>query len=97
MLYYILIMPYKISDYSFQQARKIGVTIKPSINKNKKIDVYKNKKKIASIGDVNYSDFPTYLDEKGKTYADKRRKLYKIRHKKDLNSGAGYYANKILW
>ena len=62
-----------------------------------KEEIYKNKKKIASIGDVNYYDFPTYLDEKGKTYADKRRKLYKIRHKKDLNSGTGYYANKILW
>jgi hypothetical protein len=23
--------------------------------------------------------------------------LYKIRHKNDINSGAGYYANKILW
>ena len=97
MLYYILIMPYKISDYSYLQARKIGVTIRPSTVKNKKIDVYKNKKKIASIGDVNYKYYPTYLDEKGKLYADKRRKLYKTRHNKDLNSGAGYYANKILW
>ena len=73
------------------------VETEPSTLKNKKIDVYKNKKQIVSIGDVNYSDFPTYLDEKGKLYANERKRLYKIRHKKDLNSGAEYYANKILW
>jgi hypothetical protein len=51
--------------------------------KNKKIDVYKNGQLISSVGALGYSDYPTYIKENGKFYADKRRKLYKIRHNKD--------------
>jgi hypothetical protein len=90
-------MTYKIKEYSKQQAQKLGVQIHPSVYKNKKIDVFKNDIKIASIGDIRFLDFPTYIEEKGKKYADSRRKLYKIRHKNDINEGAGFYANKILW
>ena len=92
-------MPYKITDYSYNQAKKLNVEIKPSTNKKKKIDVYKNDKKIASIGSISYYDYPTMINKKGLglEYANQRRKLYKIRHKKDLNSKNGYYANKILW
>ena len=90
---------YKITDYSKQKAKKLNVDIKPSNKKNKKIDVIKNNKIVASIGDVRYSDYPTYIKSSGLIYADNRRKLYKIRHKKDLNvkNSAGYYADKILW
>ena len=90
-------MPYKIKNYSFEQAKKLNVEIKPSRVKNKKIDVFKDGKKIASIGDSRYKDYPSYIESDGLGYATKRRSLYKSRHKKDLNSGAGYYANKILW
>jgi hypothetical protein len=88
---------YKISDYSFQKAKLLNVVIKPSKNKNKKIDVYKKNQIIASIGAKGYKDYSLYLKENGKEYADKKKKLYKLRHKNDLNSGNGYYANKILW
>ena len=33
---------YKILPYSYKQARRLGVKIKPSTVKGKKIDVYKN-------------------------------------------------------
>lgn len=90
-------MSYKIKDYSYKQAEKLGVQIRPSVKKNKKIDVFKNDVKIASIGDIRYRDYPTYIESKGKQYADERRKLYRNRHKNDINKGAGFYANKILW
>jgi hypothetical protein len=92
-------MDYKIQPYSFQQADKLGVKIKPSKKKDKKIDVYKNNELVSSIGQVGYKDYPTYIKEKGKAYADKRRTLYKSRHANDLSKAgtAGYYANKILW
>ena len=35
---------YEIKPYSFRAAAKLGVEIKPSKNKNNKIDVYKNDK-----------------------------------------------------
>ena len=37
-------MKYRIKKYSYNQAKKLGVVIKPSTNKGKKIDVYKNEK-----------------------------------------------------
>ena len=92
-------MTYKITDYSYKQAEKLGVQIKPSVQKSKKIDVFKGNKKIASIGATGYNDYPTFIETKGKKYAEQRRKLYKIRHKNDINirNSPGFYANKILW
>ena len=97
-------MAYKILPYSFRKAKELGVVIKPSTNLLKKIDVFKNGKKIASIGAKGMNDYPTYLEKekKGyyeKGYAYKRRKLYKERHEKDRHivGSNGYYADKILW
>jgi len=61
-------MSYTISNYSKEQAKKLGVEIKNS-------------------------------KTKGKTYADKRRKLYKERHSKDCKkkNSPGFYACEILW
>ncbi len=90
---------YKIKKYSFDRARELGVTIKPSTRKLKKIDVFKNDKKVASIGDTRYSDFPTFTIEKGKKYAEERRRLYRIRHTRNSKKvgSPGYYAFRILW
>ena len=91
-------MGYRIKPYSFRQAKKLGVSIKPSTVKGKKIDVFKKGKKVASVGALGYNDYPTWMQKKGKKYADERRRLYKIRHAKDRNvrGTAGYYADKIL-
>lgn len=83
---------YQITKYSFDKAKKLGVEIKPSITKNKKIDVYKNGKKIASIGDIRYTDYAT-------TKNKEQRRLYRIRHnkEKDKVGTPGYFAYNILW
>ena len=88
---------YKIKKYSYDQAKKLGVEIRSSKFKNKKIDVYKDNVFICSIGDNRYNDYPTYLEIE-KINADKRSMLYHQRHKKDniLNT-KGYYALNILW
>lgn len=88
---------YKITAYSRKQAKKLGVTIKQSTNTKKKIDVFKKGKKVCSVGNLNYNNFPTYMLKRGTTYATKRRKMYRIRHTKDRFKGCGYYADKILW
>lgn len=93
-------MTYNITKYSFARARELGVTIKPSSVKGKKIDVFNKKgQKVASVGAIGYGDYPTFWSLKGKEFADKRRKLYKMRHEKDRHvvGSAGYYADKILW
>ena len=96
-------MPYTIKQYSRDKARKLGVMIRPSSQKKKKIDVYYNNKKIASIGHTDYMDYPSYIEKAGKEYADERRRLYRIRHagEGDLGNKAkfpnAFYAWHILW
>jgi len=90
---------YKITSRQKKIAKFLGVQIYPSSNKNKKIDVYKNGKKIAAIGATGYNDFNTYLVLFGLAYANQRRKLYKLRHAENINKKGtpGFYAYQILW
>ena len=90
---------YKISKYSKQQADKLGVQIKTSTNPSKKIDVYKDGDRISSIGSSSHMDYPKWIEAKGKTYADERRRLYKARHEKTRKKvgTASFYADRILW
>jgi hypothetical protein len=92
-------MSYKITEYTKKRAKQLGVEVKPSSVKGKKIDVFKGGKKVASVGAIGYNDYPTYIKTKGKDFAEKRRTLYKIRHKKDKDKVGtnGYYADKLLW
>lgn len=92
-------MSYTITQYTRNQAKKLGVSVKRSTNPKKKLDVFKDGKKIASVGAIGYGDFPTFTKDKGKEFADKRRKAYKKRHEKDRKvvGSNGYYADKLLW
>ena len=90
---------YQIQPYTTQQAKKLGVTVRPSTNPKKKVDVYEGGKKVASIGDIAYKDYPTYQREDGKAKAEERRRLYHLRHAKDSQKkgSPGYYASLLLW
>jgi len=92
-------MTYNITQYTRSQAKKLGVSVKKSTNSKKKIDVFKNGKKIASVGATGYKDYPTYMKKEGKEIAIKKRKAYKARHEKYRhNVGTkSYYADKLLW
>ena len=74
------------------KAKKIGVSVRPSKTKGKKLDVYKNGVQVATIGDLAYDDFNTHKDPE-------RRRLYKIRHEKTrhIKGTPSYYADQILW
>jgi hypothetical protein len=88
---------YSVLPYTKQQAKRIGVTVKPSSNPEKKLDVFEDGDKVASIGAKGYFDYPTYLKEKGKVVAEERRRLYHLRHKRGKKGTAGYYASVLLW
>ena len=92
-------MGYKIKRRQYSNAKALGVQIKPSSRKNKKIDVFKGGKKVASIGDSRYSDYATYRSSKGVTFADKRKRIYKLRHQKTRTKKGSnsWYADQILW
>jgi len=85
-------MPQTNISKAKERAKTLGVTVKASTRKNKKLDVFKDGEKIASIGDIRYSDYLQHGDEQ-------RRKRYKQRHEKDRHvpGTAGFYADRILW
>lgn len=91
---------YKISPQAKANAKKLGVIIKPSTKKNKKIDIFDaNNQYIMSIGDTRYNDYRSYIELKGLEYADNRRRLYKIRHQRSREKvgSPSYYADRLLW
>ena len=93
-------MAYRITSYTKAQARKHNVVVKPSTVKGKKIDVFNKKgEKLASVGALGYGDYPSFMRDKGKEYAESRRRLYKQRHEKDRHERGtpGYWADVLLW
>ena len=92
-------MKYRITERQKRNARRIGVTIKPSSVGKKKIAVFKNGKKVADVGQMPYKDYDWYLRNRSKRFADSRRESYKKRHQKyRVKKGtASYYADQILW
>ena len=87
---------YKITNYTLKRAKQLGLIVKPSSNKDKKIDVYK---KVATIGAKGMNDYPTYIKKNGIQFAKTRRRLYKMRHEKDrhVKNSNGWFADKLLW
>jgi hypothetical protein len=94
-----MVTRYTITKYTLNKAKKMGLVVKPSTNKTKKIDVYRKGKKLASVGANGMNDFPTYIKKAGLTYAKTRRRLYKMRHEKDRHTkwSNGWLADKLLW
>lgn len=97
-------MAYSILPYQRRQAKKLGVVIKPSTNPKKKIDVFKNGNKVASIGAKGYGDYAVFLGEERKGlvpsgFAETRRRAYKSRHRYNrfVRGSNGFYADRILW
>lgn len=99
---------YILKKLQHEKAKKLGLEVKPSTKKNKKLDVFNKKgEKVASIGGIKkdgtpYNDYATYIINDGKKEADKKRKNYLKRHSKEPKSKDGkktpsYYADKILW
>ena len=82
-------------------AKKHGLVVLPAENTKYKLDVFKGSDYIASVGANGYADYPYYLEGEKRGlyetgYADKRRKLYLFRHKKDSET-KGMLAKLLLW
>lgn len=95
---------YRILTEQRQAAKRLGVTIRPSSSKGKKIDVYKDGFKIASIGDIAYKDYWIYVREEKKGLiprgtAEQRKQMYRARHGRECGAVGtpGYYSCRILW
>ncbi len=95
-------MPYIITNELSNRAKRLGITIKSSTDKTKKLDVYDGNKLIARIGQHGAKDYHLHKKEHGEAYAQEKRRLYYQRHpynvkKKDGVYTADYLAKALLW
>lgn len=86
---------YDITPYTKAKAKAMGLQVRPSTRKGKKLDVFRDGDYIDSVGALGYKDYPTYMKERGKAYADERRRLYHARH--IGNSQGERLAKGLLW
>jgi hypothetical protein len=86
---------YKITPYTKNKAKELGLTVVPSKKANKKIDVFEDGVYLASVGHPAYKDYGMYLQEGDKKLALERRRLYHLRHKKKTLSER--LAGSLLW
>lgn len=90
---------YKILPYTYKRAKMLGVKVIPSDNLKYKLKVITKTGKVIYCGGNGYGDYPTYIKKYGLEYANKRRKLYKMRHQKDRHerNTPGFMADYLLW
>lgn len=90
---------YNILPYTYKKAKELGVDVYPSKKIKYKLDIFKNKSFLFSVGANGYKDYPTYTQENGLTYANQRRALYKKRHQKERTviGSRSWYADNLLW
>ena len=100
-------MTYTILPYTRQRAEKLGLQVRASNKDDKKIDVLRSGKVIASVGASGFKDYPTYrqLEKKGNVSvgtAEKRKEAYHARHgvypkRRDGEYTPGFLAGQLLW
>ena len=100
---------YVITQYTLDKIQELNnklntsdFSIKLSKDPSKKIDVFLKEKKIASIGDINLLDFPSFIQERGIDYANKRREAFYSRFKRlpDIKNGeiqTIWWSRYLLW
>lgn len=94
---------YIIKKYSKDRIQELnknkGFNLKiiSSDKANYKIDIFENNQYLFSIGDKRYKDYPSYIEERGKKYANIRRELYHKRHGEYPIYTRGWFAGYLLW
>lgn len=87
---------YEISDEQFETARDLHVTICPSTNKRKLMDVYKDGKLFCSVGAINFRYYREYLRDDGATVAQYKKDKMLTRYKNDCKMET-LISLRLLW
>lgn len=92
-------MTYTIREYTRKKAKDLGVDVRQSSKADKKIDVLRDGKVIASVGARGMGDYPTYIATHNKDFAEERRRLYKKRHERyrTIPNTPSWWADQLLW
>jgi hypothetical protein len=91
---------YIIDDNIFENAKELGIKIRPSCNRHKKLDIFDyHNNFIFSIGNSSKLDFYQLIHKIGFEKAFEKRRKYRIKNWKnqfDLYSKK-YYVYWLLW
>ena len=100
---------YKLTQYSRDKIDELNkklntdeYSIRPSADKKKKIDVFLRTDKIASVGDPELGDYPSYIESDGLEFANKRRAAFYSRFRRlpDIKDGKitnMFWSRYLLW
>ena len=100
---------YKITQYSRDMMKELNkklntdvYSIRPSAEPEKKIDIFLRNEVIASVGDPELPDYPTYIGERGVEFANKRRDAFynRFRRLPDIKDGKitnMFWSRYLLW
>ena len=100
---------YKIKQYSRDRIdelnKKLGTdvySIRVSNDPSKKIDIFLRNEVIASVGDPELGDYPTFIKEKGIEFANKRRAAFynRFRRLPDIKDGKItpiFWSRFLIW
>jgi len=100
---------YKITQYSKDKIKELNdklntdeYSVRVSADPKKKIDILLRNDVIASIGDPNLPDYPTYIETEGMDVANKRRDAFynRFRRLPDIKDGKitnMFWARFLLW
>lgn len=89
-------MPFEITPEMYQEAENLRIEIKPSQNKRKLIDVYRNGDFYCSIGATNFRYYNQLQEEEGVAYAQMKREKILHRYKNNCSLEAMYLL-RLLW
>ena len=93
-------MSYVLLPRVKRNAKELGLTVELSSNPRYKIEIYDNQGIFMYYGGAaGFGDFATYLYERDKEFAEKRKKAYEARHKKEIQKtgSRGWVIYKLLW
>lgn len=88
---------YEITKHTREQAKRLGVEVRPSRKGEKKIDVFRGGQYLGSAGHKAYGDYGTFLEEGNRAHAEERRRLYRARHSEGEEGSPAYWAWHLLW
>lgn len=89
-------MPFQITPEMYQEAELLRIEIRPSENKRKLIDIYRNGSFFASIGASNFKTYAQFVEDEGIEFAQRKKEKILARHKNNCDLKT-LYTLRLLW
>ena len=89
-------MPFEITQEMYEEAELLRIEIRPSENRRKLIDVYKDGEYYCSIGAQNFVYYNELVEREGIDFATRKKEKILARYKNDCTLQT-LYMLRLLW